>query len=157
MMMIPVLHVLERGGVLNASGVLTTNYCAAWLLNVMSYCAVNTYGLISGYVGYGRKHRWSSFLILMFQVLFYTITTTVAFVFIKPEAVNLKVILGAIIPFAYESYWYYTAYFCLFFIMPYLDILIDRLTKIEAQKMLIATFLSFLYFLHSLIKIWEIL
>ena len=143
MVMIPLLHVLEHGGVLNASGVLSANYCTAWFLNIAAYCAVNTYGLISGYVGYEKKHGWTNFFMLLFQVSFYTILTTVFFAILSPEKINLKIILAAIIPFAYGSYWYYTAYFCLFFVMPYLDIFIKKATRTESRKMLISCFCVF--------------
>ena len=156
MMILPVLHVLEHGGVLNASITLSLNYCTAWFLNISAYCAVNTYGLISGYVGYGKKHRWISFFMLLFQVLFYTILTTVLFAILSPEKIGLKVILAAIVPFAYGSYWYYTAYFCLFFLMPYLDIFIEKTTKTEARKMLASCFFVFSLLTTFLIEISEI-
>ncbi len=35
MMILPVLHVLEHGGVLNASITLSLNYCTAWFLNIL--------------------------------------------------------------------------------------------------------------------------
>ncbi len=93
---------------------------------------------------------------LLFQVLFYTILTTVLFAILSPEKIGLKVILAAIVPFAYGSYWYYTAYFCLFFLMPYLDIFIEKTTKTEARKMLASCFFVFSLLTTFLIEISEI-
>ena len=55
MVMIQILHILGNGGILNASIGAPVRNNVAWFLEIASYCAVNCYALISGYVGYGRK------------------------------------------------------------------------------------------------------
>ena len=50
MIMIPVLHILGQGAILDRSSALSGSYKAAWLLEIVCYCAVNVYGIISGYV-----------------------------------------------------------------------------------------------------------
>ena len=146
MIMIACHHILYHGGLLENAIPFLGTYQAAWLLDIAVCCAVNIYGMISGYVGYGRKHRISRFLELYLQVLFYTIFTTVFFLFYKPELIDGDVICGAFFPFAYAyrgywAYWYYTAYFCLFFVMPFLDKLIVILDQKEIERLLVALFL----------------
>lgn len=141
MIMIACHHILYHGGLLENAIPFLGTYQAAWLLDIAVCCAVNIYGMISGYVGYGRKHRISRFLELYLQVLFYTVLTTVFFRFYKPELIDGDVIRGTFFPFAYRVYWYYTAYFCLCFVMPFLDKLIAILDQKETERLLTALFL----------------
>ena len=59
MMMVVLLHVLGQGGILDGSDPLTVKSETAWLLEIGAYSAVNIYAMISGYVGYGRKYKYS--------------------------------------------------------------------------------------------------
>ena len=147
MIMIACHHILYHGGILENAIPFLGTYQVVWLLDIAVCCAVNIYGMISGYVGYGRKHRISRFLELYLQVIFYTILTNVLFCFYKPELVDgSNVICGSIFPFAYVyrgywAYWYYTAYFCLCFVMPFLDKLVAILDQKETERLLKALFL----------------
>ena len=51
MWMVVILHILNKGGVLGATAPLSVGCETARLLEIAAYCAVNCYGLISGYVG----------------------------------------------------------------------------------------------------------
>ena len=62
MFMVVVLHVLGRGGVLQATKDLSLNYWVSWSLEIAALCAVNCYAIISGYVGYGRKTKYSNLI-----------------------------------------------------------------------------------------------
>lgn len=144
MIMIPVLHVLGRGGILSNSNALSVHNEVAYLFEIASYCAVNSYALISGYVGYEKKQKYSNILYLCFQVSFYIIVTTVVFCFFKPEVVNLKTaVLEALFPFAYNTYWYFSAYFCLFFFMPFLNMVLDKFDRKNIKRLLLLLFFVF--------------
>lgn len=143
MIMIPVLHTLGHGGILENSTKLSIHNEIAWLLEIASYCAVNCYALISGYVGYGKKQKYCNIIYLYFQVIFYTLLTTAVFIFYKPELVNLTTIVKAVFPFAYNTYWYFAAYFCLFFFTPFLNLALDKFEKSMIQKLLLLLFVIF--------------
>ena len=142
MLMVPILHVLRNGGVLAATEPLSASYEVARLLNDACFCAVNCFALISGYVGYGSRHRFSGLFHICFQALFYTLGWTAAFLIVKPELVNRAVLFKALLPFI-DSYWYLTAYFCLFFFMPYLDSIVRGLSKGGTRKLIAATVFVF--------------
>lgn len=143
MLMIVIHHVLLHGGILSHADQRSIHYLIAWFLEISGFCTVNVYGMISGYVGYGHKHRLSRFLQLYFQVIFYTVLSTVIFHFIRPEMVTEETVLHATFPFAFDMYWYYTAYFCLFFLMPFLDRLMDSLNRDEAKRLMLVLFVVF--------------
>ena len=143
MMMIPVLHILGQGGILYGTEPLSLHYHAAWILEIASYSAVNIYGIISGYVGYSQPHPFSRLLLLYFQVIFYTLLTNLVFHFCYPEMVNSGTVLAAVFPFAYDVYWYFSAYFCLYFFMPYLDEFMRKQKQSDSRKLILLILLVF--------------
>ena len=68
MWMVVILHILNKGGVLAAAAPLSAGQGTARLLETAAYCAVNCYGLISGYVGVQRRFRYSGALALPVRV-----------------------------------------------------------------------------------------
>ena len=62
MWMVVILHILNKGGVLAAAAPLSAGQGTARLLETAAYCAVNCYGLISGYVGVQRRHAKEALL-----------------------------------------------------------------------------------------------
>ena len=68
MPMVVILHVLGQGGVLESTKLFSPNYMITWFLEIAAYCAVNCYALISGYVGYESKHKFSNLFHLLFHV-----------------------------------------------------------------------------------------
>lgn len=60
MFMIVILHILGNGGILASVQIGSSNYHLAWILEIASYCAVNCYALISGYVGIYSVHKYSN-------------------------------------------------------------------------------------------------
>ena len=144
MIMIVTYHILLHGGILSNSEPYSLHNSLAWLLEIAATCAVNMYALISGYVGYGRKHRTANIIYLYFQVIFYTVLTTGIFMILKPELVGAKMIIQAVFPFAYDDvYWYFSSYFCLFFFMPALNLMLDKFEKGTMQKLVIGLFIIY--------------
>ena len=53
-----------------------------------AYCAVNCYGLISGYVGIYLKYRYTNIVILWLQVVLYSAGCTLVFYLLNPGSVG---------------------------------------------------------------------
>ena len=129
MLMVVVLHVLGQGGILAGSVGSFVNYGTAWFLETAAYGAVNCYALISGYVGIRAKYRYSNIATLWLQVVFYTVGMTVVHALIAPSEVGLGSWALSFIPVMGRSYWYFTYYFALFFLMPLLNLAVRSLNK----------------------------
>lgn len=149
MFMIIILHLLGHGGIISSSKPLSVQHYSAWLLEVTVFCSVNCYALISGYVNCGRNHKHSNIVYLLFQVLFYTVIITILFVIFNRKTVSRLDLLKAIIPFGYGTYWYFSAYFCLFFMFPYLNRILFSFSK-ETLKKMIGTMIVLLSILPTL-------
>ena len=129
MFMVVMLHVLGLAGLLAATQGQTVKYESLKVIHIGAMCAVNCYGLISGYVGYRSKWRLSSIANLWLQVFFYSAGFGVIFYLLMPNAVGLKDLVKLCLPVLMQRYWYFTAYFALFFTMPLLNAAIDRINR----------------------------
>lgn len=144
MLMILCMHILEHGGIINNLKPLSINYVVFWGLEILTYCGVNCYALVSGYVNcFSKGYRFSRIISLWLQVVFYGIIITAIICAINPSLFEAKQIIGAIFPVVTGQYWYFTAYFCLFFFMPGLNIIINSISKKQLQVMIIAIIVLF--------------
>ena len=151
MLMVVVLHVLGQGGILAAVPAPSWRYGLCWALEAASFCAVDCYAMISGYVGTGRSFRPSGIVLLWLRVVFYTLLITTVALALSPGSVGLRAYLNAVFPVMTQQYWYVTSYFCVFFFMPFLDAGVEKLPKRAAGAALIAltALLTVLPFLSS--------
>ncbi len=136
--MVLVLHILGQGGLLAALPSHSLRYKAAWALEIACYCAVNCYGLISGFVGWNSRSSWSNILRTWLQVLFYTVGAAVILHFFIPDVVTLGTIRDAFFPVTKNIYWYYTAYFCMSFFVPAMNHLIQTFPKSQLRFLVIS-------------------
>lgn len=145
MMMVLTLHVLSHGGIMD--GAMTASnghYYSLKLIQTLSFCAVNCYAIISGFVSVGKKVKASSLFNLIFTALAYTISISLVFYLFKRSEITLGSALKAMIP----DYWYLTAYIGLFIFMPLLNLFLEKSTK---KQML--TFLLVVFFFISCLQV----
>lgn len=131
MLMVVILHVLGRGGVLDNVSSLSVTGEIYWAIEIACYCAVNVYGLISGYVGYRAKHKYQNIIVLCLQVTFYALIITgveIILLLNAGEQIFFETIIFHIFP-TINSLWYFSAYFCLFFFMPILNEIVKSVEK----------------------------
>lgn len=143
MYMILMLHMLGHGGFFEKVEWLSWNYLLGSGLLIASFCSVNCYALISGYVCYGQKFDYARIIRLWLEVVFYTVGITVLFAWFMPEKVRFVDWINAFFPVLRDQYWYVTAYFALFFCMPFLNFLVDRLEKKQFIKLLLTLIILF--------------
>lgn len=143
MIMIPLIHILGFSGILRLSTSLPIYHETVWFLEIASYCSVNTYALISGYVGYGRKQKYSNIIYLYFQVLFYTLSI-ITIIAVHTHNITLEMIIRAVFPFTdNDDYWYFRAYFCLFFFIPFFNNMIETSSRVTIKKLIITMLFVF--------------
>ena len=129
MFMVVILHVLGLGGLLIATKGQGIRYELLKVIHIGSMCAVNCYGLIFGYVGYGSKWKISSIITLWLQVFLYSVGIGLLFCVLKPGSVGLKDLVKFSMPVLFQRYWYFTAYFALFFTIPLLNTAIQNIPR----------------------------
>lgn len=143
MLMVVLLHVLGRGGILEAAIPMSAQYEAAWFIEIAAYCAVNCYALISGYVGIYSGYKYQNIILLWLRVVFYTLSLTLLFSILIPETVSFKDWMKALLPVTGGYYWYFSAYFALFFFVPLLNTAMNNLTQRQHRALVIGLILVF--------------
>ncbi len=118
------LHIMGHGGIRDSLRPGDINYYVLWFIMLASFCGVNCFALISGYVGYhdtDQLHRSSRFIGLWFQVVFYCVTTVAVFGTLKISDISVRDFVEALFPITFEEYWYFSAYFGVFVFMPLIN------------------------------------
>lgn len=142
MFMIVVLHV-QSYGVWRNTQMLTANYFAISMIRSIVWCAVNCYALISGYVLYNSKPKYSRLLELWFEVIFYTIA--IRTIYDIYHGVSIQYILRhigyALFPVSQNFYWYISAYFGMYLLIPALNMAIEHLDKVTLKRMAVGIIL----------------
>ena len=137
MLMVVVLHLFNHGGVNSALTKGSTGYNASYLVYILFLCAVNCYALISGYVGVTARHRWRNILSHWLVVVFYAVLLTLVVPLVVPD-VAVRPLIAACTPVIHRFYWYFTAYFALFFLMPLLNKGVLAMSRSEAKRMVLS-------------------
>lgn len=144
-LMIVTLHVLAYGGILRND--LDGLQPIIWFVYIIAFCGVDCYGIISGYVGYDSKFKISRLVKFWTQIIIYTVLETTLFYIFEPDLISKSNWLNAIFPIIRQEYWYMTAYFILYFLMP----MINRFIK-NSKEMIIKIVLAFMLLCYTTIK-----
>lgn len=141
------LHVLGHGGILQK--VTGVQYATAYLLEIASYCAVNCYAIISGYVGYREQKitlHYAKYLKFWIPVAFYNVAITLIMFAIGVGNVSEMELVASIFPVTMARYWYVNAYTALFFLMPWLNEFLRKLQKKDLNKLVVVILMVFSVF-----------
>lgn len=142
MSMVVVLHILAKSGLLYKTEALSAKHEIAWLLEVICYCAVNVFVLISGYVGCKSRFRASKIISLWVQVVFFSIAAMLIGAAIKNKF-SVKGFFAAFFPLSNNLYWFFTQYFALFFFMPFINRAMQSLTLRQSKILSACLFVIF--------------
>ena len=81
-----------------------------WILEIFCYCAIDIFGMISGYLLSYRAVKSSRIIKIWVQVVFYNVI--IAIVALRMGIpVPKRDIIGSICPIILRQYWYLSAYF----------------------------------------------
>lgn len=143
MLMVVLLHVLNRGGVISATSPSSLGYWLLWLLEAVAFCGVDCFALITGYVYAQGKHRFSSLAVLWLQTVFYTLGIGLLVWCFRPDLFSLQHLSCLVFPVGKNLYWYISAYFALFLLIPFLNAGLEGLSQKQTGVLLVLAFLVF--------------
>ncbi len=146
MFFVCILHILNNGGVLRHTIAESSQFYISSLMNIAAFVAVDCYALISGYVGVLSNHKYRNLIRLWLQVVFYNLGITLLFYISGNASVSVARLCRTIFPISTDAYWYFTAYFLMFPIIPGMNHLILTMDKAELKKMLLFFFVVFSLF-----------
>lgn len=134
-------HIIYHGGPLFNSKILSGKNNFLLFLNVIFCSGVDTFGMISGYVGF-YSHKYSNLIYLLLQTAFYNYGIALCFKKTKPNIV--QDLNHFLYPLFISDYWYFNEYFILYFFLPLLNAGIKNISKRE-----MGTFNLTIFFLFS--------
>lgn len=137
MMMIVMLHTLRWGGIMDHVAPGSMGQQVGYILEMATFCCVNCFAMISGYVMCRSKSRLSRILRLWLQVMFYSIGFLAVFAAFFPERLHMGAILESVLPISMRQYWYISAYVGMYVLVPALNAAIEHLPKRTFAGMLL--------------------
>ena len=141
MFMVVVLHLVS--GVMGTAEGHVLPYWTATALQVGTYCCVNCFGLATGYLMTGRKARYRKLLPMWLTVTFYCGIGLLLKKYVLHDTIYLTTLLQAVFPVSASVYWYFTAYFCLYLFMPFLNQLVEVMSRQQHRNLLVVGFILF--------------
>lgn len=139
MLMIISEHVLLYSGKLSEIG--TLDYYISNIIKSFCVISVNAFVLRSGY--FGIKRKWEKIAKIDIRTCFYTYVFFILGVLLKIHSVDIIKDVKLLFPVITGQYWYITSYIALCIFAPYLNILLDKLSKKQLKSFLISGFVVF--------------
>ncbi len=144
MFMVCMLHTLGQGGVLSTFNIIPSEKLSCsifWFLEVFSFCAVDGFAIISGYVAKNRPRKYEKLVEMWFQAFFYSFILSVILTLIglNPNWTFLSFI-RYLFPITFNLFWYFTSFFGLYFLIPMLNKFLFSLNEKDSKKALIVIF-----------------
>ena len=107
------------------------------ILHITTSWHNNAFALISGIIGY-KSNKISNLIYLWLDVFFYSVGIYLYFTKIRKSPVKHDISVEYF-PIIYERYWYFTAYFGMYLLLPVMNKGIEYLTKYEFTLVIIST------------------
>ena len=139
MIMMVALHIIGTFGIIGSLENFTYKLCA--VLFFPTRCAVNCYALASGFLSVNKKNKPSRILYIWIQTFVYSFLIAVLCKILFPETIAIREVAGYALPILSVKYWYVSAYFGLFLLMPLLNEGIKQLPQ-KIFKILLISVLS---------------
>lgn len=137
MFLIVCQHFLNHGAILKNAG---ENEFFLNLIHVLFAPSVNLFVLITGYFGVNtRRLKVKKGVELWLQVLFYSIVMLPIAAAFGANISNAYV-YTRFAPIIYRCYWFFSAYFILFLLIPFLSAMIGAITKKQHLMLVIGIF-----------------
>ena len=144
MLMVICYHVLSQGSILDAVGLGGgTKHYVLSLLKILCFCAVNVYGITTGYMLSDSRFRLSRIVKLWATTVFWGVAVSCVFFVTDPETRSVKELISACLPLLRGRYWFFSAYFVVYMVSPALNHLIRTLPRQTFRLLFAALFVIF--------------
>ncbi|MBP3646608.1 MAG: acyltransferase [Clostridia bacterium] len=138
MLLAVILHVQGHGAIVEHAAPFSAHEAVAVWYHSMAYCAVNIFGLISGYVMVSSGVKLKNLILLWMQVFFYSFGITLLAAVMGWMDPDRTFWLESLFPVFGKQYWYFTAYFGMMLLAPAAVYAVNHMPKKLLRGMLIA-------------------
>ena len=128
-------------------------YKKIWFLESFSMSCVNSFGLISGVVGY-KSYKFRNLIYLWFQILFYSFLVLIISYKIDNKTIFSKsIIIDSIFPILYNRNWYFNCYFIMYLFIPFLNEGIKIINRKTFRNLII--FYIFFFLIYDIFRVYK--
>ena len=142
MLMIVVLHFVNKGELFAAIGGAKVNYAFTYVIYRLSLVGVHCYVLISAYFLVNSRFKLKNIALLWGEVLFWSIAIAIPFL-ISRKTGGTKELLGIFLPVSMTSYWFVTTYIVMYAMFPFLNRIIHSLNKRTMELLIVFMLIVF--------------
>ena len=135
MLMIVLLHLMEKTSAIMDIEPGRPVYYTAWILLAVCKMGNNLFVLISGYFAKESKFKLEKLLHLYVQILFYSVTLAFLMKFLNVDLTSR--LLAVVLPITNREYWFATVYIGLYCLMPYLNIILEHADRKQMKQLLL--------------------
>lgn len=122
----------------------TSQFWMAQWIEILAFCSVDLFAILSGYLGVNSKKKSSKRAIELLSISFlYCVLITFIFLIIYPEKMDLKNIAIGLFPFLKRRYWYLYCYIPLAILQPYINFFIASLSLKQHRRIISIILLMF--------------
>lgn len=144
MFMVCMLHTLGQGGILDASEKGSLGFGTFWFLEILSYCAVDGFAFISGYMAADKPRKYEKLVEMWFQAFFYSFVVTLLLTVVGVnESWGKRDMVKCAFPVTFGKFWYFSAFFALYFAIPILNKFLFYIEEAAAKRTLLVLFFLF--------------
>ena len=136
-------HILGQGGLLEHAAAGSGKYYLLSFLEILVYCAVNIYGITTGYLLCEKKFRLARLTKLWLTTVFWSVAVSCCFFVFVPESRTFSEMVSMFLPILRGRYWFFTAYFVVMLVSPVLNLVIGHLSRRQFHLLFAALFLIF--------------
>lgn len=129
MFLVVMMHLLMYGGILGnvTSSYGSISYDTAWLLECLTFCCVNCFALITGYLCINSRWKWQRLFSLWLEVALYGAAIALLFQVVFPGKMTSQDWVDSLMPVSHGTYWYLNAYIIMFFAIPIVNAAVKSL------------------------------
>lgn len=141
MIMIILYHFIYHSGIYTYSwGIL---HIASHIIVALIIIHVNEFILITGYFGYKSKFKVSKLLALNNSIWFYVVIYTIIGSLLLNITFTKVELLKAFLPISIKDYWFMTNYLLLYLFMPFINRIINSISRKNYQLLLLTIIIVF--------------
>lgn len=142
MIMILILHFFYHGNILNEMPKKINLLCVSTIsVEVLCIVAVNIFILISGYFLCKSKFDINKIIKLYGEIFVYSLIIGFILLLTNKIELNIKNLIYIFFPFITQRYWFFNAYILLILLFPFLNVLINNISKEKFKLLLIILFI----------------
>lgn len=135
------LHVIGQGGILVNVKLNTLNYAVAYFFEILLYSSVNIFAMLSGYLYCNKTNiKTKSIIDIILSAVVYCFAITGVFYALNLYNIRssgIGILKESLFPMFQNTYWYITSYILVFFMIPYMNIFINAISKEKLKKMIV--------------------